>query len=365
MKKAEFVKCGKRASPSLDKPPASRITPFIDTQPHNQDSADEPERFISAKLDKARLDKAVKQHFDLPWNKARTWIDTGKIFLNGTRITERDKSVATGDRIELRMSAPKAQPKPDLDPKEVIYFDDEIVIVNKPAGTMTVPHPDSDETSTLDRQVMMHLRAHDSNTNKNRSSLGVVHRIDKETSGLIVFARNGKATQGLSEQFRAHTIERKYLAIVHGKMKPQTIHTRIARDNGDGIRGSVPEGATNKLGEELGRTAITHVEIVEKLQGATLVACRIETGRTHQIRIHLSEAGHPIVGEKVYIRSYKEDLIPAYRVMLHAAELGFMHPKTNEPVNWIQPTPRDFKNRLKSLRKVTPPSDENPPPRSD
>ncbi len=251
------------------------------------------------------------------------------------------------------MSAPKAQPKPDLDPKEVIHFDEHIAIVNKPAGTMTVPHPDSEETSTLDRQVMVHLRAHDANGRKNRASLGVVHRIDKETSGLLVFARTGMAKQILSDQFRAHTIERKYLAIVHGKMKAQTIRTHIARDNGDGIRGSVPEGATNKMGEKLGRSAITHVEVIEKLQGSTLVACRIETGRTHQIRIHLSEAGHPILGEKVYIRSYKEPLIPAYRVMLHAAELGFIHPATGESVNWIQPVPRDFKNRLKSLRKKT------------
>jgi len=97
---------------------------------------------------------------------------------------------------------------------------------------------------------------------------------------------------------------------------------------------------------------VTHVEVVEYLDGATLVACRIETGRTHQIRIHLSEAGHPIVGEKVYIRNYKEALIPGYRVMLHAAELGFVHPITGESVSWAQPLPKDFKNRLRSLRLV-------------
>ncbi len=247
------------------------------------------------------------------------------------------------------MSAPKAQPKSELDPKEVVYFDDQLVIVNKPAGMMTVPHVESEETSTLDRLVLAHLRAHDPNTRRNRASLGVAHRIDKETSGLIVFTRSFTAKQNLSQQFREHTIERKYFAIVHGDMKSQTIRSRIARMTDAGIRGSVVEGSVNKAGEKLGRRAVTHVEVVERLAGATLVACRLETGRTHQIRIHLSEAGHPIVGERVYIRKYKETIIPAARVMLHAAELGFLHPQTRKPVNWIQPLPKDFNNRLKSL----------------
>lgn len=296
----------------------------------------------------------MKHHFNLPWIKARAWIDTGKVFLNGTRITARDRSVSQGDRIELRMSAPKAQAASELDPEAIVYFDDHLVVVNKPAGMMTVPHRESDEIATLDRLVQSHLRARDPDTKRNRTSLGVVHRIDKETSGLIVFARSFAAKQRLSEQFRAHTIERKYLAIVHGRAKSQTISSRIARDAGEGIRGSVPEGAVNKAGEELGRHAVTHVEVVERLEGATLVACRLETGRTHQIRIHLSEAGRPIVGEKVYIRNYKGPLIPAYRVMLHAAELGFLHPHTHEPVKWTQPLPPDFKKRLKSLTRRPP-----------
>lgn len=231
-------------------------------------------------------------------------------------------------------------------------YDDDIVIVNKPAGMMTVPHHSSEETETLDRLTLDYLRAHDKDNRRNRSSLGVVHRIDKETSGLIVFARSTAAQQALSQQFRAHSIERKYYAIVHGKLKKQTIRSRLARDAGNGIRGSVPEGKVNDAGEAFGRKAVTHVEVVERLEGATLVACRIETGRTHQIRIHLSEAGHPIVGEKVYIRNFKEAIIPAYRVMLHAAELGFQHPSSGESMSWTQPLPKDFKNRLRSLKVI-------------
>lgn len=292
----------------------------------------------------------MKVHFNLPWIKAKAWIDTGKVFVNGSRNTAKDHVVGAGDRIELRMSAPKAPPQSALDPKEVLTFDKGIVVVNKPAGMMTVPHHSSDETETLDRLTLDYLRTQDRDSKLNRSSLGVVHRIDKETSGLIVFARSFAAQQELSQQFRAHTIERKYFAIVHGKIKKQTIRSRLARDAGSGIRGSVPEGRVNNAGEELGRMAVTHVEVVERLEGATLVACRIETGRTHQIRIHLSEAGHPIVGEKVYIRNFVGDIIPGYRVMLHAAELGFTHPITGELVSWTQPLPKDFKNRLRSLR---------------
>jgi len=295
------------------------------------------------------LDKAVKVHFSLPWTKAKAWIDTGKIYINGTRNTAKDHLVSGGDRIELRMSAPKAQPKSVLGSSAVLMFDEGIVIVNKPAGMMTVPHHSSDVTETLDRLTLDYLREHDKEHRRNRSSLGVVHRIDKETSGLIVFARTVAAQKALSEQFRAHSIERKYFAIVHGNITGQTIRSRLVRDAGSGIRGSVSKGSRGHDGEKLGRVAVTHVEVVQRLEGATLVACRIETGRTHQIRIQLSEAGHPIVGEKVYIRNFKGSVIPAYRVMLHAAELGFVHPVTGQQVNWIQPLPKDFKNRLRSL----------------
>lgn len=311
---------------------------------------DPSQKTIPPELDNARLDKAVKHCFDLPWIKARAWIDTGKVFLEGRLANKQDRLVRSGESLELRMSAPKAQPAPEFDPKRVLYYDRHIVVANKPAGLLTVPHPQSPESATLDRLVHAYLRNVDPDPVRNKASLGAVHRIDKDTSGLVVFARSPLALKALSNQFREHTIEREYYALVHGEMKAQTIRTRLARDNGQGIRGSVPQGRANQQGEELGRLAITHVKVVERLPTATLVACRIETGRTHQIRIHLSEAGHPIVGEQVYIRGYKEPLIPASRVMLHAAELGFLHPETLQAVKWSQGLPNDFKNRLKVLR---------------
>jgi len=174
-----------------------------------------------------------------------------------------------------------------------------------------------------------------------------VHRLDKETSGVMVFTRTWLAKQSLTQQFRAHTAHRRYLAIAHGAVRARTLRSNLVADRGDGIRGSIPAGV-KRQGMQL---AVTHVEPVEALRGATLVSCQLETGRTHQIRVHLSEAGHPIVGERVYVRGYQGDVLPAPRMMLHAAELGFVHPATNVEVRFERPPPVDFEEVLRRLRK--------------
>jgi 23S rRNA pseudouridine1911/1915/1917 synthase len=171
-----------------------------------------------------------------------------------------------------------------------------------------------------------------------------VHRLDKETSGLVVFTRTWLAKKSLASQFRHHTVHRRYLAIAHGSVPKKTITSNLVADRGDGLRGSSDRGR-----EALARIAVTHVEPLEALRGATLVACTLETGRTHQIRIHLAEMGHPLVGERVYVRDYGGPVIPAPRVMLHAAELGFVHPKTEAPVRWEEPPPEDFGAMLRQL----------------
>jgi 23S rRNA pseudouridine1911/1915/1917 synthase len=176
-----------------------------------------------------------------------------------------------------------------------------------------------------------------------------VHRLDKETSGLVVFTRTWLAKQSLTAQFRQHTVHRRYLAIAHGDVRSRTVRSFLMEDRGDGLRGSAR--GTPGAGA---REAITHVEKLEALTGgtpATLVACRLETGRTHQIRIHLSEAGHPILGEKVYIRRWAGTLLEAPRLMLHAAELGFVHPSTEHEVRWEQPLPADMAAVLERLRR--------------
>src|SRR5262249_383853 len=154
-----------------------------------------------------------------------------------------------------------------------------------------------------------------------------VHRLDKGTSGLMVFARRVAAEQGLGRQFRMHTVTRRYLAVVPGLVQSQTVTSRLVRDRGDGRRGSTTLPA-------MGKGAISHADVAERLKGHSVVSCRLETGRTHQIRIHLAELGHPVCGEKVYNRKPggppEPDASGAPRLTLHAAELGFVHPVTSK-----------------------------------
>jgi 23S rRNA pseudouridine1911/1915/1917 synthase len=164
----------------------------------------------------------------------------------------------------------------------------------------------------------------------------------------MVFARSVEAERHLGKQFRKHTIERRYLAIVKGIVSEQTISTHLVRDRGDKRRG-------NTTLPGVGKRAVTHVKPVEVLRGHTLVECQLETGRTHQIRIHLAELGHPVAGDKVYNQPLFKPVIPddsgAPRVMLHAAELGFEHPITGEKLHFKQPLPGDIEGVLRRLRK--------------
>jgi 23S rRNA pseudouridine1911/1915/1917 synthase len=175
-----------------------------------------------------------------------------------------------------------------------------------------------------------------------------VHRIDKETSGLVVFARTAAAESNLGRQFRAHGIDRRYLALVRGRARPGRIESWLMRDRGDGRSGS---GATPGEGQH----AVTHVRVVEELGEYTLVECRLETGRTHQVRIHLGEAGTPLCGERVYDRPPNGKPLPdasgAGRVMLHAAALGFDHPVTGKRMQWTSPPPKDMADLVRRLRR--------------
>jgi 23S rRNA pseudouridine1911/1915/1917 synthase len=246
------------------------------------------------------------------------------------------------------MHAPRV--RPELLPSEaVVFVDAHVVVVDKPAGVSTVPFEEG-ERGALDERVRLWLSRQGPRGDRGvRPSLGVVHRLDKETSGLIVFARTWLAKQSLASQFRAHTTERRYIAIAHGRVASRTFQSLLTPNRGDGLRGSHRGGPGNREGQ----LAVTHVEALEHLPvppETTLVACVLDTGRTHQIRIHLSEAGHPIVGERVYVRGYEGPLVPAPRLMLHAARLAFDHPKTGERVRWERKPPGDLEETLGRLR---------------
>ncbi len=323
-------------------------------------------REVPKELGGLLFDAVTRTLFEVSWNRARAWISTGKVTVDGSVLLDATRRVRAGQKLELSMHAPKPRPGGELPRSAVVHLDAHVVVVDKPSGISTVPYDASlpgagkapvkvhdDAATTLDALVRDFLERTQKLSTRagGRASLGVVHRIDKETSGLVVFTRTLQAKQGLTAQFRAHTTHRRYFALVHGKAAPQTFRTHIIENRGDGLRGSLERMRGKRKGEQgQGQLAITHVDVVEHLEGATLVSCRLETGRTHQIRIHLSEVGHPLIGERVYSRGYIGPEIPAPRLMLHAAELGFVHPSTHEPVEWKRAWPKDFEETLSRLR---------------
>ena len=335
------------------------------------------------------LDRAVRGLFGVSWGRARAWIEAGKVRVGDAVVTEATARVTEGtgvvvdERAARRVGGgatgvasgggPGADGRPsrggrvaDLADADVVHLDAQVIVVAKPSGISTVPFEGdaalggrgrggdgTGEVDTLDARVRRWLerRARAARSGgaaargRGRVALGVVHRLDKETSGLVVFTRTWVAKQSLASQFRRHTVHRRYLALAHGDVRTRTLRSFLLDDRGDGLRGSA-RGTPGARGRE----AITHVERIEPLGFATLVACRLETGRTHQIRIHLSEAGHPLVGERVYVRRYPGPLIEAPRLMLHAAELGFVHPTSEREVRWELPLPDDMRAVLERLR---------------
>jgi 23S rRNA pseudouridine1911/1915/1917 synthase len=302
--------------------------------------ADAKRRFaVPASLAGRPLDGALKALGALSWGDARKLITRGKVKVAGTVVVDGERRLREGDVVEVDPHARRPVVGTSIDRARLVYFDPQLVVVDKPAGISTVPY-EKGERGTLDQLVAALLP-------KTRgkgppASLGVVQRLDKETSGLIVFARTFGAKKVLGAQLRAHTVHRRYLALAHGQVQKATFRSHIAKNRGDGLRGA------SRFGNE-GQLSVTHVEPVRTFESATLVACRLETGRTHQIRIHLAEAGHPIVGERVYIRNYAGTLLPAPRPMLHAAELGFVHPVREESMKFEAPLPDDFAAMLARL----------------
>jgi 23S rRNA pseudouridine1911/1915/1917 synthase len=314
-------------------------------------------RTVPAELHGARADLAVRTLFRLTWGAARERIDRGKIDLDGAPLRDRDLRVAKGQKLDYRPDAPRPRRRLALARVELVYVDAHLAVVAKPPGIATVPFEGDDEGGvTLDRLVRDRLLALPGARTRDGTPPppGLVHRLDRGTSGLIVFARTRKAGEGLKAQFREHTAHRRYLAVVHGKVEGRTFRSHLLVDRGDGLRGSSErEREQRGRGPRGGKLAVTHVTPLEALAGATLLGCRLETGRTNQIRIHLAEAGHPLVGETRYLRDFPGRPIPAPRLMLHAAELGFVHPATGEELRFGLPLPADMEAVIRSLRPGT------------
>lgn len=280
----------------------------------------------------------VKAKANLAWSVAKRHVSTGKVFVDGKCVTEIDHRLAVGQRVELKMAAPRPR---DPEREGVLVFDDpHVVVIDKPAGINSVPYEERETGTAMDL-----VRGAWRRMGKPATSvpLHVIHRIDRATSGLLAFAKSKRAEVGMAAQLRAHTMERMYLCVAHGKVMPRTIESNLIVNRGDGLRGSTSDPTR-------GKRAVTHVAVRESLRGATLCEVRLETGKTHQIRIHLSEAGHPLVGEPVYIRDYRGTPISSPRLLLHAATLGFEHPITGEHVSLSAPLPPDFTAVVDRLR---------------
>ncbi len=279
----------------------------------------------------------VKAKSGVAWSVAKRQITTGKVFVDGARVTEIDHRLVAGQAIEVRQNAPRPH---DPEREGVLVYDDaHVVVIDKPSGVSSVPYEDRETGTAMDLVRGAWRRQGKPATS---IALHVVHRIDRATSGLLMFAKTKQAERGLAAQLRAHTMERTYLCVAHGEVRPQRIESYLVADRGDGLRGSTTR-------RDQGKRAVTHVEVQWPLRGATLCAVHLETGKTHQIRIHLAEAGHPLVGEEVYIRDYRGPVIAAPRLLLHAATLGFAHPITGERVSLASPLPPDFEQVVARL----------------
>jgi 23S rRNA pseudouridine1911/1915/1917 synthase len=242
----------------------------------------------------------------------------------------------------------------------IIYLDKQIVVVDKPAGLTTVRHAhEAAEFGARARRFLpatlvdllpplIAARTKSKGRANRPGRIRAVHRLDKETSGLVVLARTPQAERNLGQQFRAHSIQRRYLAIVRGQAQDERIESYLVGDRGDGRRGSSQDPTK-------GQRALTHVRLVETVGEFSLVECRLETGRTHQVRIHLGERGTPLCGERIYDRPLNGQPLPdrsgVARPALHAAYLAITHPASGKRMSWSSDLPRDLNELWKRLRR--------------
>jgi len=299
------------------------------------------------KLPEPTVAAVVRQQTGVAWSRARSLCTEGRVTVDGQRCVDPASRVAPGEVVAVDQAAPRLRTGP-LDEHAIVFCDRDVVVVNKPVAMLSVADEPGNRDTLVDytRTLLRQMGGQGVD-----AKLGVVHRLDKDTSGLIVFARTAHAKRALAVQFREHTIERIYHAIAHGAVTATRVETHLVLDRGDGIRGSYGHFRRPKRGVPIeAKRSVTHIRPIAGLVGATLVECRLETGRQHQIRIHMSELGHPLVGERVYIRDYAGPKIEAKRPMLHARTLGFVHPRTAEHILFQREAPDDFQATIESLR---------------
>ena len=296
-----------------------------------------------------RLDKALADASGLSRERIKALLGEGRVRLSGTAVAQASLKVVAGTPFAIDVpEAAAAEAVAQEISLSVVYEDEHLIVVDKPAGLVVHPaagNPDG----TLVNALLHHCRGQLSGIG-GVARPGIVHRIDKDTSGLLVVAKSDQAHEGLAVQFADHSIVRAYLAVVGGRPVPaaRTVTGSIARSPHDRKKMALVEDGR-------GKHAVTHFRTLEPLKGATLVECRLETGRTHQVRVHMASIGHALLGDPVYGRtpsSLRATLneLRFSRQALHAAELGFVHPVTGKSVHFASSLPDDMRTLIDELR---------------
>lgn len=289
-----------------------------------------------------RLDKFIAENSDISRSYAAKLCEEGLVQIGGRAVTKKYK-ITGGEEIEINLPEPEeisAQPE-DI-PLNIVYEDDDVIVINKPQGM--VVHPAAgNEKGTLVNALMYHCKGNLSAIN-GVIRPGIVHRIDKDTSGLLICAKTNEAHLSLANQLKERKPLRKYIALVNGNIKEDegTVNKPIDRNPKDRKKMAVVQG---------GREAVTHYRVLERFGRYTLVECILETGRTHQIRVHLASIGHSIVGDPLYGMKKEKFNLPGQ--LLHARTIGFKHPKTGEIMEFTSDIPPYFTEILEKLRRGT------------
>ena len=296
-----------------------------------------------------RLDKALAEASGLSRERVKALMGEGRVTLDGKVAAQASFKPAAGSAFEIAIPAvtpDEAQPE-DI-PLNVVFEDEHLIVIDKPAGLVVHPAVGNYD-GTLVNALLHHCQGQLSGIG-GVARPGIVHRIDKDTSGLLVVAKSDVAHEGLARQFEDHSIERAYLALVAGNPMPPS----------GTVTGSIGRSNTNRkkmalVSEGRGKHAVTHFATLERFQGAALVECRLETGRTHQVRVHMTSLGHPLLGDPAYGRTPPKlkPLLAEHkfeRQALHAKVLGFVHPVTGEQLRFESPLPADMGGLLVDLR---------------
>jgi 23S rRNA pseudouridine1911/1915/1917 synthase len=278
---------------------------------------------------------------DISRSYSQKLIESGNVLVNGAIVTSKKEKLKTGDEILIYMPEPEELKILAEDIKiDIVYEDNDVIIVNKPQGMVVHPAP-GNYTGTLVNALMYHTERLSSINGIIRP--GIVHRIDKNTSGLLMIAKNNMAHNYLAEQLKDHSSTREYIAIVHDRINQNTgtIDLPIARNPRNRLKMAVVQG---------GKNAVTHFEVLERFNSFTYVKLKLETGRTHQIRVHMSYIKHPLLGDELY--GVKKSKIKCSGQTLHAKKLGFIHPSTKEYMEFDSKVPEYFQNLLNKIRNI-------------